>query len=104
MVIQNVFDHVAIVVKGISPVSLRELVFKGISGSLYTICMGPSLRILESVGMVNSEGPLLRILDVPQLSQSLPITHPQFTECTLRCLFFPIFVSSISTITFSPHI
>ncbi|KII65868.1 hypothetical protein RF11_04562 [Thelohanellus kitauei] len=55
MVIQNVFDHVAIVVKGISPVSWRELVFKGISGYLYTIGMGPSFRILESVDMVNDE-------------------------------------------------
>ncbi|KII74512.1 hypothetical protein RF11_10588 [Thelohanellus kitauei] len=51
----NVFDHVAIVVKGISPVSWRKLVFKGISGSLYTIGMGPSFRILESVAMVNGE-------------------------------------------------
>ncbi|KII63963.1 hypothetical protein RF11_08100 [Thelohanellus kitauei] len=100
MVIQNVFDHVAIVFKGISPVSWRELVFKGISGSLYTIGMGPSFRILESVAMVNGEGPLLRTLDVPQFSQSPPRTHAQFIECPLRCLFLPIFVSSISTITF----
>ncbi|KII61028.1 hypothetical protein RF11_01745 [Thelohanellus kitauei] len=71
MVIQNVFEHVAIVVKGISPVSWTELVFKGISGSLYTIGMGPSFRILKSVAMVNGEGPLLRTLDVPQFSPHL---------------------------------
>ncbi|KII61974.1 hypothetical protein RF11_14285 [Thelohanellus kitauei] len=69
MVIRDVLDNIGIVVEALDSASWRELIFKGIRGSVYRIGMRPTLWIPKrlTISHLIYNGPLLRKIVVSQL-------------------------------------
>ncbi|KII61973.1 hypothetical protein RF11_14284 [Thelohanellus kitauei] len=99
MVIRDVLDNIGIVVEALDSASWRELIFKGIRGSVYRIGMRPTLWIPKRIVVVNGEKNRgFSVISTPQRTndhspnilydiRSFPVVFHKFPVIRL----FPIF-------------